>query len=92
MLRNQEKNIIAVSKVKTKLIHIPNYKLSRIIDEPTGSTSLKDLEIPVFQHLIMKNDIVFQFFQQKQKNGTFPSKSSISSNCNNPVTYFDGIT
>ena len=73
------KKIIVVSKVKTKLIHIPNYKLNRIIDrtqrplnvflrsDNTFSTSLKIPEIPVFQHLIIKNDIVFQFFQQKLK-------------------------
>ena len=61
------------------LIHIPNYKLNRIIDRTyrpfnvfprsgkTYNASLKNAEIPVFQHLIMKNDIVLQFFQQKLK-------------------------
>ena len=59
LLRNHEKNIIAVSKVKAKLlIHIPNYKLNRIIDrtyrsfklfpgaDKTSSASLKTPEIP----------------------------------------------
>ena len=58
LLRNYEKNI-AVSKVKAKLlIHIPNYKLNRIIDrtyrsfklfpgaDKTSSASLKTPEIP----------------------------------------------
>ena len=105
MLRNHEKNIIVVSKVKTKLlIHIPNCKLNRIIDRTyrpfnvfprtnkTYSTSLKNPEIPVFQQFIMKNDIVFQFFQQKLKNGSFSSKSRISSNCNNPGIYGRTLT
>lgn len=34
---------------------------------------IKKTEIQVFQHLIMKNDIVFQFFQQKQKIALFPA-------------------
>ena len=84
LLRNHENNIIVVSKVKTKLlIHIPNYKLNRIIDgtyrpfkvfpraDKTYSASLKNPEIPVFQHLILKNDIVFQFFLQKLKKWLF---------------------
>ena len=73
-----------------------NYKLCRIIDktywpshvlprsDKTYSTSLKNPKIPVFQHLIMKNDIVFQLFQQKLKNGYFFSKSSKSNNYNKP--------
>ena len=75
------------------LIHIPNYKLNRIKyktyrpfnvllkTDKTYSSSLKNPGIPVFQHLIMKNDnVFFQFVQQKLKNGSFSSKSS---NCNN---------
>ena len=89
------KNIIVVSKVKTELlINIPKYKLNRIINrtyrpfnvfprsDQTYNTSLKNPEIPVFQHLIVENDI---FFQQKLKNGSFSRKSSM---CNNPVWWY----
>ena len=61
------------------LIHIPNYKLRKNIDktyrcsnilprtDKTYSTILKNPEIPVLQHLIIKNDIVFRFFSAKAK-------------------------
>ena len=32
----------------------------------------------------MKNDMIFQLFQQKQKNGFFSAKSGKSSNFSNP--------
>ena len=61
------------------LIHIPDYKLSKNINktyrcsnilprtDKTYSTILKNPEIPVLQHLIMKNDIVFRVFSAKAK-------------------------
>ena len=49
--------------------------------DKTYSTRLKNPKNPVFQHFIMKNDMIFQLFQQKQKNGSFSAKSS---NFNNP--------
>ena len=83
-----------LQKLKKMLMHIPNYKLNRIIGRTALLMSfllhirlkhmLKKTEFPVFHHLTMKNDTVFQFFQQKQKTGTFSSKSS---NCNNSVVY-----
>ena len=94
LLRNHEQNIIAISKVKIKLlILIPNCKLNRIIDrtyrsfnvfprtDKTYNTRLRKPEIPVFQHLIMKIYIVFQFFQRKLKKCLF-----FPENSENPVT------
>ena len=59
-------------------MHILNYKLNRIIDKTNRllksclgqirlTAHLKNPDIPVFQHLLMKNDTDFPFFQQIQR-------------------------
>ena len=66
MVTKVKKNVNAYSKLQAKQNHRQNLTglLMSFLLHIRLKHMLKKTEFPVFHHLTMKNDTVFQFFQQ----------------------------
>ena len=79
MVTKVKKNVNAYSKLQAKQNHRQNLTglLMSFLLHIRLKHMLKKTEFPVFHHLTMKNDTVFQFFQQNKKLALFPANPAI---------------